>query len=137
MKISDLDSGPLLQYFKKLEYYLEELEQLEPTKPTRRVKLSTSTTATPSTITILSENLNDTDLTVNSTAVNSTAVNSTISTVGPNAAVNESETKSGNVIIIVLGCTVLAIVGIVIVGFVFGRRHFRSKAYTPTSTQEV
>jgi hypothetical protein len=137
MEIDDLDSGPLLQYFKKLESYLEELEQLEPIKPTRLVELPTSTTAPSSTIIILSESLNDTGLYVNSTAVNSTAVNSTISTVEPNIAVNELETKSGSVIIIVLGCTGVAIVGIVILVFVFGRRHFRAKTYTPASTREV
>jgi hypothetical protein len=127
MEIGDLDSGPLLQYLKKLESYLKELEQLEPIKTTRLVEPSTSTTSPSSTIIIPSESLNGTDLTVNST----------FSTVEPNAAVNELETKSGSVIIIVLGCTGVAIVGIVILVFVFGRRHFRAKTYTPASTREV
>jgi beta-lactamase regulating signal transducer with metallopeptidase domain len=126
MEISDLDSGPLLQYFKKLESYLAELEQLEPMKPTRQVVPSSSTAAPPSTVIILSESLNDTDL----------VVNSTISSVEPSSAVNDSETNSGTVTIIVLGCC-LAIVGIVIAVFVFGRRRFMSKAYSPASTREA
>ena len=127
MEISDLDSGPLLLYFKKLESYLAELEQLEPIKPSRSVVLSTSTEAPPSTVITVSESLNDTDM----------SVNSTISSVEPNSAINESEAKYATETVVVLGCAGLAVVAIVIAVFVFGRRHFSKKAYIPTSTRET
>lgn len=127
MDISDLDSKPLLLYFKKLESYLAELEQLEPVTPSRLVVLSTSTEAPPSTVITLSETLNDTDV----------PVNSTISSVEPNSAINESETKYGTAAVVVLGCAGLAVVAVVIVVFVFGRRHFINKAYSPASTRET
>jgi len=127
MDISDLDSEPLILYFKKLESYLAELEQLEPVTPSRRVVLSTSTEAPPSTVVTLSESLNDTDI----------PLNSTISSVEPNSAINESETKYGTGTVVVLGCAGLAIVVIVIVVFVFGRRHFINKTYSPASTRET
>jgi hypothetical protein len=126
MEISDLDSGPLLLYFRKLESYLAELEQLEPVKPSRFVVLSTSTEAPPSTVITVSESLNDTDI----------SVNSTVSSVEPNSAINESEAK-GTGTVVVLGCAGLAVVAIVIAVFVFGRRHFSKKAYIPTSTRET
>lgn len=134
MEISDLDSGPLLLYFKKLESYLAELEQLEPIKPSRHVVLSTNTAA-PSTVRILSESLNNTNLSVISTT--NTSVSSTISSVEPNLTMNESEAKYGTGTIILLGCAGLLAVGVVIVVVVFGRRHFRSQVYTPASTQET
>jgi hypothetical protein len=129
MEISDLDSGPLLLYFKKLESYLAELEQLEPIKPSRHVVLSTSTEAAPSTVTILSESLNDTDL----------HVNSTIFYVEPTSSVNEpeSETEYGSGTVVAIGCAVLAVVGVVIAIFVYGRRYCRAKEYSSASTQET
>jgi len=127
MDIIDLDSEPLLLYFKKLESYLAELEQLEPLAPRRIVVQSTSTEAPPNTVITLSESLNDTDI----------SVNSTISTVEPNSAINESETKPATVTVVVLGCAGLAIVAVVIIVFVFGRRHFSKKAYSPASTRET
>jgi len=130
MEISDLDSEPLLQYFKKLESYLAELEQLEPVKRSRLVVLSTSTAAPPvthTTVITVSESLNYTDI----------SVNSTISSVEPNSAINESEPKYTTGTVVVLGCAGLALVAVVIVVFVFGRRHFSKKAYSPASTQET
>jgi hypothetical protein len=129
MEISDLESGPLLLYFKKLESYLAELEQLEPIKPSRFVAVSTSTEAPPSTVITVSESLNATDIDI--------SVNSTISSVEPNSAVNESETNSATGTVVVLGCVGIAVVAIVIAFFMFGRQHFSKKAYTPTSTQET
>jgi beta-lactamase regulating signal transducer with metallopeptidase domain len=127
MDISDLDSGPLLLYFKKLESYLAELEQLEPIKPSRHVVLSTSTAAPPSTLITLSESLNDTDI----------SVNSTISSVEPNLAINESETKYSTGTVVVLGCVGVAVVAVVIAVFVFGRQRFIKKSYIQASTQET
>lgn len=129
MKISDLDSAPLLLYFKKLESYLAELEQLEPIKPSRHVVLSTSTEAPPNTVIILSESLNDTDL----------SVNSTISSVEQTSAVSEpeSETKYGSGTVAVIGCAGLAVVGVVFAIFMYGRHYFRAKAYSSASTQET
>jgi len=127
MEISELDSRPLLLYFKKLESYLVELEQLEPIKQNRLVVLSTSTAAPPTTVITVSESLNDTDI----------PVNSTISSVEPNSAINESESKYKTGTVVVLGFAGLAIVVVVITVFVFGRRHFSNKTYSPTSTQET
>ena len=133
MDISDLDSGPLLLYFKKLESYLAELEQLEPIKPSSRVVLSTSTAAPPppppppSTVITLSESLNYTDI----------FVNSTISSLEPNSGINESETKYSTGIVVVLGCVGLVVVAVVIAVFMFGRRHFSNRAYSPASTRET
>jgi len=127
MEISDLDSGPLLLYFKKLESYLAELEQLEPIKPSRHVVLSTSTVALPSTVITVSGSLNYTDI----------PVNSTISSVEANSAINESEEKYGTATVVMFGCAGLAVVVGVILVFVFGRRHFSNKTYTPASTQET
>jgi len=127
MEISDLDSGPLLQYFEKLESYLVELEQLEPIKRSRLVVPSTSTAAPPTTVITVSESLNDTDITVNST----------ISSVEPNSPINESESKYTTGTVVVLGCAGLALLAVVIAVFVFGRRHFSKKAYSPASTRET
>jgi hypothetical protein len=127
MEISDLDSKPLLLFFKKLESYLVELEKLEPIKGSTLVMLSTITAAPPTTAVTVSGSLNDTDI----------SVNSTISSVEPNSAINESESKITTGTVVVLGCAGLAIVAVVIAVFVFGRRHFSNKAYSPTSTRET
>lgn len=133
MEISDLDSGPLLLYFKKLESYLAELEQLEPIKPSRHVVLPTSTAA-PSTVRILSETLNNTNLSVSSAT--NVSVNSNISSIEPDLS-NESETKygTGTIIVLVLACVIIVVIVISVV--MFGRRQFRSDAYTPTSVREI
>lgn len=127
LEISDLDSRPLLTYFKKLESYLVELEQLEPIKRSRLHILSTSTAAPPTTVITVSESLNDTEI----------YVNSTISSVEPNSAINESESKYATGTVVMLGCAGLVVVAVVIAVFVYGRRRFSNKTYSPTSTQET
>jgi hypothetical protein len=125
MEISDLDSGPLLLYFKNLVPYLAELERLEPVKPIRHVVLPTSTPI-PTTVRIPSESLNNTVLTVNSS----------VSSVETNSSVNEPETKYGTGTIIFLGCAGVVSVVLLVVIVVFGRRHFKCRSYSPASTQE-
>lgn len=129
MGINDLDSGPLLMYFQKLESYLAELEQLKPVKPSRHVARSTSTPPT-STVRILSKSSNDTNTTI-------VTVNSTVPSVEQNSVSSEPESKLGNGTIALVICAALAAVVVVIVIFVVGRRYFnKSHIYNQAATQE-
>jgi hypothetical protein len=129
MGINDMDSGPLLLYFRKLESYLAELEKLEPVRPSRHVARSTSTPPT-STVRIHSKSSNDTDTPI-------ITINSTVSSVEQISVTSEPETKYGRGTVALVSCAAVAAVVVVVVIFVIGCQRFRkSHIYNQAATQE-
>jgi hypothetical protein len=125
--INDVDSGPLLLYFQKLESYLELLGHLEPIKPSRHIARSTSTPVPTSTARILT-NLIDANL----------PVDSTVASVEQSSDSSEQQSKYKTGTIVLLSCGAVAAV-VAVVGFVMvrHRRFCKSDIYSQAATQEI
>ncbi|KAJ4450502.1 hypothetical protein ANN_01929 [Periplaneta americana] len=140
MGIEELDAGPLLSYFRKLESYLPKLEKLKPIKSSKyTVK---STTAAPKIPVIIEEDdnskLNSSDdvlpIPVNSTIPPEEDIVETNST----TITKEREKEASSSIVILIICASIVAAAVVIGCFVIGHKRFKkARSYTQTSTREI
>ncbi|XP_069675484.1 angiotensin-converting enzyme-like protein Ace3 [Periplaneta americana] len=140
MGIEELDTGPLLSYFRKLESYLPKLEKLKPIKSSKyTVK---STTAAPKIPVIIEDDdntkLNSSDdvlpIPVNSTIPPEEDIVETNST----TITKEREKEASSSIVILIICASIVAAAVVIGCFVIGHKRFKkARSYTQTSTREI